>query len=120
MPIELRHRVTIRFSQEVYARLRRVARASQRTVSDVVRHAVEGLPLRPRRWNQGHDDLARQLARIGNNLNQQTRILHLLKHRGDLPDLEAILSMLGQVEDTLQSVSRSVAEANPRLAARRP
>lgn len=109
MPIELSRKVTIRLSPEVYERLAAVASETQRTVSDVVRHGVEGLPIRPRRQDGHLDEVIRQLARVGNNLNQQSRILHLLKHRGDLPDGDALLATLGKVQDTLQSVSRQVA-----------
>ena len=108
MPIELSHRITVRLSPEVFARLETLAGQTQRTVSDIVRHAVEGLPVRPRRRSRGHDDLIRQLVRIGNNLNQQTHLLHLLKHRGDLPDAEGLLATLEQVRGALQTVSRQV------------
>ena len=120
MSIELRHRITVRIPPDVHARLRSIASASERTVSDVVRHAVEGVSVRPRQQMRGRRELIRQLNRIGNNLNQQTRLLHLLRHRGDLPDLEAILMVLGQVEATVLSVSRRVAQANQEPAARRP
>ncbi len=109
MPIELSRKVTIRLSPEVYGRLAAVASQTQRTVSDVVRCAVEDLPVRPRRQDRHLGELIRQLARIGNNLNQQSRVLHLLKHRGDLPDGEALLATLKRVQETLQTVSRQVA-----------
>ena len=108
MPIELSRRITVRFSPEVYARLEATAGQTERTVSDIVRHAVEGLPLRPRRHRGEHDELIRQLVRIGNNLNQETRVLHLLKHRGDLPDAEVLLSTLKEVEGVLRSISQRV------------
>lgn len=110
MPIELCHRITVRISPDAFVRLQAIASESQRTVSDVVRHAVEGLPVRPRRQSRSHDDLIRQLIRIGNNLNQQTRLLHLFKHRGDLPDLETLLATLEQVKGTLRLVSGRVKE----------
>ncbi len=108
MSIELARRVTVRFSPKAYARLEAIAGQTQRTISDVVRHAVEGLPVRPRRRRRGNDALVRQLIRVGNNLNQQTRVLHLLKHRGELPEAEALLTTLKEVEATLRSVSRQV------------
>jgi len=76
--MQLPRRITVRFSPEVYARLATVAGRTKRTLSDVVRHAVEGVPLHPRRQHRGHDSLIHQLIRVGNNLNQQTRLLHLL------------------------------------------
>ena len=109
MPIELSRRVTIRLSPEDYERLAAVAGETDRSVSDVVRRAVVDLPIRPRRIAADHQELIHQLTRIGNNLNQETRVLHLLKHRGDLPDADALLATLEQVQDTLRSVAREVA-----------
>ena len=109
MSIELCHRITVRFSPEVYARLVTVAGQTERTVSDVVRHAVEGLSVRPRRQGRQHAELIHQLIRLGNNLNQQTRVLHLLKHRGNLPDAQVLLSTLKEVEGVLRSISQRVA-----------
>ncbi len=106
MPSALCHRITVRFSPEVYARLESVAGQTRRTVSDVVRHAVEGLAVRPRGQRQEDRALIRQLIRIGVNLNQQTRLLHLLRHRGDLPDLDLVLTTLEEVKEILRSTSR--------------
>ena len=113
MSTELTRRITVRVSPEVYAHLAAVAGQTQRTVSDVVRHAVEGVPVRSRQQRPGHDALIHQLIRVGSNLNQQTRLLHLLKHRGDLPDFEVLLATLVQVENTLRSVSRQLRRAQP-------
>ncbi len=110
MPIELCRRITVRFSPEVYARLETVAGQTERTVSDVVRHAVEGLPVHPRRRGRRHDDLIHQLIRVGNNLNQQTRLLHVLKHRGNLPDVEVLLATLKEMKGMLRSISRRVGD----------
>ncbi len=49
MPTDLCHRITVRLSPEIFARLETVAGQTERTISDVVRHAVEGLAVRPRR-----------------------------------------------------------------------
>ena len=108
MPSELIRRITIRVSPEVYDRLATVAAETRRTVSDVVRHALERRPIRHRRRERPHGELIRQLVRVGNNLNQQTRLLHLLRHRGDLPDAEALLATLEEVQATLKSVSSEV------------
>ncbi len=104
MPIDLSRRITVRLSPEVYARLETVAGQTQRTISDIVRHAVEGVPVRPRRRSRDDEALIRQLVRVGSNLNQQTRLLHLLKHRGDLPDCEVVLARLEELEGMLQAV----------------
>ncbi len=108
MPTELAHRITVRISPEAYARLASVAGQTQRTVSDVVRHAVEGLAVRPRRQRREEGALIQQLIRIGSNLNQVTRLLHLLRHRGDLPDLEPLLTTLQEVKEILRATSRHV------------
>ncbi len=113
MSIDLCRRITVRLSPEVYARLETVAGQTERTVSDVVRHAVEGLPIRPRRQSREHDALIRQLIRVGNNLNQQTRLMHQLKHRGHLPDFDVLLATLKEVDQTLRSISGRVGRAEP-------
>ena len=108
MPNELIKRITVRVSPHAYERLAAIARETQRTVSDVVRHALERRPIRGRRRERRNTDLVRQLIRVGNNLNQLTRLLHLLKHRGDLPDAQALLATLEKVQATLQSVSSEI------------
>ncbi len=104
MSDKLRRRITIRLSPESYSRLETVAGRTERSVSDVVRLAVEGLPVRPRQHRRDDEALIRQLVRVGSNLNQQTRLLHLLKHRGDLPDCEVVLARLEELEGMLQAV----------------
>ncbi len=113
MPTDLTRRITVRLPPEVHVRLQTVASRTERTVSDIVRHAVEGLPVRHRRHSPGHADLIHQLIRVGSNLNQQTRVLHLLKHRGDFPDSEVLLATLKEVKGMLRSVSRQVRRAEP-------
>ncbi len=104
MPSELCRRITVRVSPKAYACLETVAGQTQRTVSDVVRHAVEGLAVRPRRQSRKDAALIRQLIRVGNNLNQQTRLLHMLKHRGDLPACEVLLATLEELEGMLRAI----------------
>ncbi len=106
MPIELCRKVTIRLAPEAYARLEEVAARTKRTVSDVVRRSLEGLPVRARRRDDHLQELARQLTRVGNNLNQQTRVLHQLKHRGFLPDDDVLLATLQELRGTVDSISR--------------
>ncbi len=108
MPNELSHRITVRFSPEVYAHLEAVAGQTERTISDVVRLAVQGLAVRPLRLSRERGELIRQLVRIGVNLNQQTRLLHLLKHRGDFPNSDVLLATLEEVTATLRSVSNQL------------
>ncbi len=103
-PSELCRRITVRVSPKAYVRLETVAGQTQRTVSDIVRHAVEGPAVRPRRQGREDGALIRQLIRVGCNLNQQTRLLHLFKHRGDLPDCEVLLAMLEELEGMLRAI----------------
>ncbi len=104
MPNDFSHRITVRLSPEVFAHLETVAGQTERTVSDVVRLAVQGVAVRPLRRKQERQELIRQLLRIGGNLNQQTRLLHLLKHRGHLPDSEILLATLQEVAAILRLV----------------
>ncbi len=104
MPNDLSHRITVRLSPEVYAHLEVVTGQTGRTVSDVVRLAVQGLAVRPQRLSREREELIRQLIRVGNNLNQQTRLLHLFKHRGDLPDCEVLLATLERLEGMLRAI----------------
>ncbi len=113
MPTELSHRITVRLSPEIYARLETVAGQTERTVSDVVRHAVEGLAVRPRRQYRERDALVQQLIRVGSNLNQMTRLMHLLRHRGGFPDAEVLLATLREVEGTVRSLSRRLRKPEP-------
>ena len=106
MPNELCRKITIRLSPETHARVKEVAARAQRTISDVVRSSLEGVPVRSRRRDDQLQELGRQLVRIGNNLNQQTRVLHQLKHQGLLPDAEILLGTLRELSGNVDSVSR--------------
>ncbi len=108
MPNDLSYRITVRLSPEVYAHLEAVAGQTERTVSDVVRLAVQGVAVRPLRRRRERQELIRQLVRIGGNLNQQTRVLHLLKHRGDFPDSDVLLTTLADVTAALGSISNQL------------
>ncbi len=110
---DLARRITVRLSPEVYTRLESVAGQTQRTVSDVVRHAVEGLAVRPLQQRRENDAVIHQLIRLGNNLNQQTRLLHLLRHRGHLPDPEVLLATLREVQGAVQSLSHRLRTRDP-------
>ncbi len=108
MPNDRSHRITVRLTPEIYAHLEAVVGQTERTVSDVVRLAVQGLAVRPLRLKRERQELIRQLVRIGSNLNQQTRLLHLLKHRGDFPDSDMLLATLEEVTAALGSISNQL------------
>ncbi len=111
MPIKLSRFVGVRFKPDDYQQLEQIAKGLGTTVSDLIRHAALGVPPPPRRRQLADQDLINQLSRLGNNLNQQTRLLHQLHYRDLPPDTAPVLDVLLEVRDLLNEVSRSVAEA---------
>ena len=111
MTVQLDKVVTIRFKAADYCALRDRAHGAGNTISDVIRAAVLGLPPPRRRRQLADKELLNQLSRLGNNLNQQTRLLHQLRHRGLPPEIAAVRAVLEEVRALLGEVSRSVAEA---------
>ncbi len=106
----------VRFRPDFYERLEERARDEQKPVGAVIRAACEvalGLPPpQPPSRSLSDMSLLNQLARIGNNLNQQTRALHQLRHRQLSPDFAALRVVLEEVQQLLERVSTQVAEAN--------
>ncbi len=111
MAIELDKVVTVRFKAADYCALRHQASTRDETLSDLLRRAALGLPPAPARRTPIDRDLINQLSRLGNNLNQQTRLFHQLRYRGLLPETAPVLALLKEVRDLLEEVSRAVAEA---------
>ena len=109
MAIELSRIVTVRLSPELFERLQAAARHVQLSRSAVIRQALE---LLPHRRSVADDELLQQLARCGNLLNQQTRVLHQLKHRGEFPQGEVLLETVTGVHDVLKLVARRVDEVS--------
>lgn len=112
MPIELSRFVGVRFKPDDYRLLEEKARQAGMTVSGLLRHAALGLPVTPRRRQLADQELINQLSRLGNNLNQQTRLFHQLQHRDLLPERATVLATLEDVRLLLNRVSRAVAEAS--------
>ncbi len=110
MSIKLSRFVGVRFKPDDYQRLEAKAEALGITVSDLLRAAALGVPAAPRRRRLADQDLINQLSRLGNNLNQQTRLLHQLRHRNLLPETAPVLGLLEEVRTLLVKVSQSVAE----------
>ena len=111
MALELDKVVTVRFKAADYRALRHQAVERGETLSDLLRRAALGLPPAPVRRRKPIDqELINQLSRLGNNLNQQTRLFHQLRYRGLLPETAALLDLLEAVRDLLEKVSRAVAE----------
>ena len=112
MPIKLTHRVGVRFDAGDHRRLEQKAQSLGLTVSQLIRQAALDLPAPPRRRSLVDSALIQELSRIGNNLNQQTRLLHQLSHRGLNPETAPVLAVLEEVRDLLAEVSRRVTEAS--------
>ncbi len=112
MAVELNKIVAIRFKAEDHRRLKRRAHERGITLSDFVRAAALGVGPRHRR----HDLVARtvinQLSRVGNNLNQHSRVLHVMNLRGQLPRAEALFQRLDEVEAILLRLAVDLAEAS--------
>lgn len=70
-------RIELRVSAEEKAHWQAIAASRGVSLSDLIRTALSGQRLRPRRAAPRVDpDLVRELARIGNNLNQLARAAH--------------------------------------------
>ena len=115
MAIELSRFVGVRFHPDVHARLLKVARKEQISVGAVIRWACELAleipPPSPPSRSVPDQGLINQLSRVGNNLNQQTRVLHQIRYRRQVPQAEAIFERLAQVQGVLEELSRAVSEA---------
>ncbi len=111
MPIELSRVVGVRFKPDDYRQLKEQAKARGVTVSRLIRDPALGLP--PPQHRRGLVDLKllNELSACGNNLNQQTRVLHQLKHRGLIPEITRLLAVLKDALRVLREVKRRVAEA---------
>ena len=115
MPIELSRFVGVRFRPDDYRRLEEKAQGLGTSVSALLRAAALAAvledPQEPRRRRLAAQDLVNQLSRLGNNLNQQTRLFHQLRYRGLVPETAAVLALLKELRDLLEELSVSVAEA---------
>lgn len=111
MPIELSKRVGVRLKPDDYKRLQSRAADHGLTVSDLIRAAALDVPAAPARRRIADQDLINQLSRIGNNLNQLTRLMHKLTHRGVVPETAPVLAVLEDVREHLDDVAQRVAEA---------
>ncbi len=77
MPIEFTRTLTFHLASKLYRVLKQAAELNHLTDSDVARHRLEGIEIKPPRRRVVADELLlRQLVRVGSNLNQQTRVLH--------------------------------------------
>jgi hypothetical protein len=95
---------TVRFrcSMEEVVKLDVMASQNGMSLSDYVRRAALGLKLEPR--NRQRDELIYELNRIGNNLNQLTKLAHQERLSGaDLGTLELLAARVhGELDKVLQ------------------
>ncbi len=94
-------------------RLEREARELPSSVGALIRaRSLKKQPKPTGRKPSVDAPLMRQLAGIGNNLNQVTHALHATRHRGNPPNLELLLEKIQAVEQTLQAICIALAERN--------
>ncbi|HID09436.1 TPA: MobC family plasmid mobilization relaxosome protein [Candidatus Micrarchaeota archaeon] len=97
--------IKVRVSEDEYVRIRSVAMATGRTVSDLIREAI----WRPREWTEPDrravEEMIRQVARIGNNLNQLARQVNAL---GPNTDVLAVHEALLRIQKDLRRLIEDV------------
>ena len=88
---------TIRFDDEEWARLAQLAKDAGMVRSHFIRtRALQ--PLRaPRVRSELDQEAIRQLSRLGNNLNQLTRLMH-----SDRPEYEDLQRVFGRIDEALE------------------
>ncbi len=97
-------RVELRASVEEKARWQEIAASRGVSLSDLVRGLLNGQRLRRRRSAPSVDpELLRQLARIGNNLNQIARAAN----RGTPVEASALLIRLIEIDRELSALRQS-------------
>ncbi len=94
MPIELKRTLTLRLDSKLYQQFVQAEQLNHLTLNEVLRHRLESVEIKPR----------------CRNLNQQTRALHQIHHRGLLPETEALIEALANTRDLLGQVSLNVEE----------
>lgn len=94
-------KVTVRFTQDEYLKLKEKAEVEGVTIADIVRKAV--LRLRPRKIPEECRKLRGELGRIGNNINQiarranKNREVDLLVLEELLKIREALMTLVSEV-----------------------
>ncbi|HRC85599.1 MAG TPA: hypothetical protein PK413_08320, partial [Thermoanaerobaculia bacterium] len=92
----------LRVSREELARIRHFAQLSEACLSDYARHRLLKLPAPARPMPLANVLLCRELARIGNNLNQAVALVHRNRLSAELaPTLAELLERIRAIEETL-------------------
>jgi len=99
-------RLEVRCSDDELARWKAKAAAAGMTVSDLVRSSLEKSKLPDRQRQADIAALVREMARIGNNLNQLARIANTYKSSAEAVQIIANLTAVQQeIEDVYKDVS---------------
>ena len=107
----------IRLSIEEMERLRKHARRKGQTMTQVVLHRLKNDPVPDMRWQrQLHNllrDLAREVNHVGNNINQVTMHLHILRRRrgeNSVPVMEEFNRLFKTYLESIESLGRRLDE----------
>lgn len=92
-PERRQHLVKVRLSDEELRYVSTAAELAGLALASFIRQAALGVKMRPRR-SQEDDQLVRQLAALGNNLNQMARVANT---SGKLPSRDDLLQVLDRV-----------------------
>lgn len=93
-------RISVRLNRQEHRMLKEKCRQSGMTIEGLVRGLIEGCEIRPRPPDS-YRDLARELAAIGNNINQ---ITHLANSTGYVSrtQIERLASLMARVWQLVQ------------------
>ena len=107
----------IRLSTEELERLRRHARRKGQTMTQFVLHRLRNEPVPDLRWQRQLNavlrDVAREINHVGNNINQVTMHLHILRRRrGEtpVPVMEEFNRLFRSYQESIQSLGRRLDE----------
>lgn len=99
-------RLEIRCSAEEKAAWQAKAEAAGMSLSELVRHSLDKSRLPDRQRQKDLASLVREVAKIGNNLNQIARFANTYKETADTAQIVAHLAAIEQeIERVYQSVS---------------
>jgi hypothetical protein len=107
----------IRLSTEELERLRRHAQRKGQTMTQFVLHRLKNEPVPDLRWQQQLHavlrDVAREINHVGNNINQVTMHLHILRKRrveSPVPVLEEFNRLFRIYQESIESLGRRLDE----------
>ncbi len=98
--LERTKKVTFRLTEYEYAEMCRRAHVAGLKIEPFIRSLIEGCEVKPRPPDS-YKDLAREIAAVGNNINQITHLANSIGYVGK-EQLDRIESCLGQIWDLVQ------------------